>query len=433
MRLPTITINLIVLENTVHYQLHFSKQLRKYFLQDKVFVRYDNKIDLQTVPNSILTIPIVSIVAPIAWAVGADLLVPELETTYMESLNKTKEIFRGHNYPFAFTSDVKAERSVTSNFHGERTCLFFSNGIDSLSSYLKNKEKKPDLVTIWGVPDIPLSERRYWNSFYNDISRLAEKDGITALKVETDIFRSLNTELLQKQFGINWYTRVSNGLAFPGLCAPIIIARHIGVILRAASTTQELDDSVGEQIDSSQSWGGIKVTHDGYDMSRQQKVKFLCLKNNREYLSHLKVCNETTDPQHINCRKCEKCMRTTVALLLEGVNPQDCNLDMNKRTVPYIINCFNKGKIPMNKPLIWVWKDLQKYVPLTMEQNIIDGQLLIDWLNSFDFIKYKSNSFRHYIWKLYLLSLGGRLKFPYLLRKVRCYYYMILSDLRYYK
>jgi hypothetical protein len=139
--MSTIRVNLAILQNTIRYELQTSKQLKKYFLQDQMYVRYNDSLNINNIPVSILTIPIVSIVAPITWAVGADLQVSELDTAYLESLNKTKNIFRSLEYPFDFRGEFKVERPVENRVNGNRICLLLSNGVDSLTSYFKQKKK----------------------------------------------------------------------------------------------------------------------------------------------------------------------------------------------------------------------------------------------------------------------------------------------------
>ena len=277
---------------------------------------------------------------------------------------------------------------------------------------------------------VPVSEPKYWSSFFGDVLDLADREGIQAFQVQTDMFTSINSELLEKQFGLWWFVRVANRLVLPGLCAPITTTRGIGTIFRAASTSQDFEDSSGYQIDNSQFWSNVQVLQDGYDLSRQEKLRYLCQNNNRRYLRHLKVCNGTTDPNKINCGRCEKCIRTTVGLLVEGVNPKECNLYMDETTIPYIKECFGKGKIPMNKPLRWIWQDIQSHIPVHIDTEIKGSKEFLQWLGKIDFSKYKMNRIRHYFWNLGLLFRGGRMRPFYLNRKIKCYYYIFLTRLK---
>jgi hypothetical protein len=156
---------------------------------------------------------------------------------------------------------------------------------------------------------MPIYERKYWNSFFDDVSAMASQDQVNAFHIETDMFKSLNTELLEKQYRLWWYTQVGTRLGFPGLCAPVTTSRCASTLLRASSYTKNFKDSSGYKIDCAQSWTNVHVIQDGYDQTRQEKLIYLCKDSNRHYLSHLRVCNETTNPHKINCGRCEKCIR----------------------------------------------------------------------------------------------------------------------------
>ena len=58
--------------NKLVFKLDYSKPLRKYFVQKTFFVEYDRQLDISNVDESILVIPVISMIAPVAWAVGAD-------------------------------------------------------------------------------------------------------------------------------------------------------------------------------------------------------------------------------------------------------------------------------------------------------------------------------------------------------------------------
>jgi hypothetical protein len=123
-------------------------------------------------------------------------------------------------------------------------------------------------------------------------------------------------------------------------------------------------------------------------------------------------------------------MRTTVGLLLAGVNPRDCNLSMDDTTIPYIRECFEKGKISMNKNLVWVWEDIQNRIPAQIKTDIAGSRELLRWLSTYDFTQYRENRIRHFFWNLGLLFRGGRIKLPYLKRKIKCYCYIVLARLK---
>ena len=75
-----------------------SRNVEKYFGQKSFWVRYD-------VDASILNIPVLSNVITVAWAVGADVYVGELDKSYFEALNKVKLVFKSGIQSFLFPQE----------------------------------------------------------------------------------------------------------------------------------------------------------------------------------------------------------------------------------------------------------------------------------------------------------------------------------------
>ena len=86
---------------------------------------------MTNVDKSILYIPIVSSIITVAWAVGADIYIKELDKTYLNSLSKIKLVFEKWYPQFSFSTNIYAENFVSNQFNGERYGLLFSGGVDS--------------------------------------------------------------------------------------------------------------------------------------------------------------------------------------------------------------------------------------------------------------------------------------------------------------
>src|SRR4030043_84540 len=274
-------------DNKVQFKLTVSPSLRKYFLKDASYVQYDSSTDISSVGNSILAIPIVSAIAPIAWAVGADVTVPELDAAYLSSLARVKAVYKDFHPNFSFSGDIQSQKAVSNRFGGRRTAMLFSHGVASLTSYLKHKQGKPDLFSICGVPDIPPSEKSFWSRMWGDISDFANRDGVNAFQIKTDVYRNINYELLGKEFGTMWWGGAAAGLFLLGMCAPLTAVREIRTVIIASSYTRDFKEvsAFHPSIDNNISWADASVLHDGYELSRQQKLKYLCQSANLPYLS----------------------------------------------------------------------------------------------------------------------------------------------------
>lgn len=416
--------------NEITYQLHVSKDLSKYFLKNSFYVQYDSNLDVGRVDSSILTIPIVALIAPIAWALGVDVQLNEIDATYLQSLAKVKDAYRSLHANFSFSGDIAAKETVTNVFGGERTGMLFTGGVDSLTSYLRHKQKRPDLFSVWGLPDIPPYNEEFGDIMWNNVHQFANLDGLQVIQVKTDMVSNINRELLSKKFGLGWFSDAAFGVFLLGLCAPITAIKGIGTILIASSWTVDYKGPPGSHplIDNNVSWADVKAVHDGHELSRQQKVEYLCKPENERYLPHLRVCWEWVFSR--NCGNCEKCFRTIAGLAVEGVDPNSCNFKIDETTFPYIMNCFLKGRIALDDMDICLWSDIQKQIPDRIHKDISGSREFLTWLKTYDLSKHKANKLHKFLWETQRVFLNRRLKVPSIKRKIRCYYYIFLSKIK---
>jgi hypothetical protein len=414
--------------NTIRFRLHVARPLRKYFLNDVSYVQYDG-IDLKKVDNSVLAIPVLSMLAPIAWAVGADIHAVELDASFLKSMAKVKDVYRGVHTNFSFSGDISAGKVIPNRFKGDRTGLLFSGGVDSLTSYLRNRDLKPDFISIWGLPDIPPFEEKFWDRMWSDIMFLANLDGINTFQVKTDMFRNINHELLTRQFGTGWFVGAAFALFMLGLCAPVTAIRGIGTVIIASSYTEDFKGRYGSHpsIDNNVSWADVRVVHDGFELSRQQKLNYLCKEQNARYLSHLRVCWDSA--LSTNCGDCEKCMRTIVGLVIEGADPNNCNFHVDGKTLPLIKDCFLKGRVELDEGPDFMWIDLQKHIPDQINKDIYGSKEFLEWLKEYDLSQYKVNKLSKFIWDARRLYRYKRTNVPSGLRKLKSYYYIALDKL----
>ena len=421
---------LSVSDNKIQFKLHVPKTLRKYFLQDTSYVQYDSAIDLRNVDDSVLAIPMVSLIAPIAWAVGADVRTNELDAAYLQSINKVKHVYRSIYSHFSFSGDIQAKKPVWNEFGGKRTGMLFSGGVDSLTSYLKHRDEKPDMVSIWGLRDIPPFEEKFWSRMWADICGLANHEGVRAFQVKTDMLHNTNHELLSKEFGVSWWGEVAHGLWALGLCAPVTAIRGIGTLIIASTYTEDFEGPTGAHpsVDNNVSWTDVKVVHDGYELSRQQKLQYLCRQENLPYLSYLRVCWDSA--LKTNCGNCEKCVRTIVGLVTAGVDPNNCNFDIDAKTLPRIKDCFLKGKMALREGELFDWVDLQRHIPERIDADISGSREFLPWLRKFDLSRYKTNKLRRFLHTARRICCSRRTKAPSVKRKMKCYYYIALARLK---
>lgn len=204
----------------------------------------------------------------------------------------------------------------------EREGFFFSGGIDSLATIRANRINYPpehpgyikDALLVFGLE---VREQESFEHVVGSMSVLAEEAGITLIPVYTNI-RSLGPD----DDGVFWgdfWPNEYEGAAFSS------IAHAFAKRLSAVSINSTFDIPSLMQhgshplIDPNYSSSDLKIRHVGSTVSRYEKTKLIA--EWAPALEHLRVCNRTAQyrPGMLNCGRCEKCIRTMLALLSLGV------------------------------------------------------------------------------------------------------------------
>ena len=415
-----------VSNNKLTFKLDYSKDLKWYFLKNTSFVEYD--IDISNVDESILVLPIISLIAPIAWAVGADIEVDKIDETYLHSLSTIRDTFKNFYPQFSFSGSVYAKSTVSNRFDGNQIGLLFTSGVDSLNSYLRHKDEKPNLISVWGC-DIPHYEERFWNTVRVRFDNLANRDKLTFRQVKTDMRHNYNEQLLSRQFKLEWIGEVAHGLWLLSLCAPLSAVRKMGILIIAASYTEEFREPWGSHplIDENVRWADVKVVHDGYELSRQGKLHWLS-GNHPEYLPGLRVCNSTL--LNYNCGRCEKCARTIAGLTVEGLDPRSCGFDIGKKHFGMIKSCLLKGRFNWGKDQEFMWMDIQQHIPEQIDKDINGSKEFLGWLKNFDFSAYRPSRVQFLLWFVYRRFWNNKtISVPLIKRYIKVYLYIALARL----
>ena len=189
--------------------------------------------------------------------------------------------------------------------------LFFSLGVDSFYSLLKNARDHPDdeatvshLIAIHGIdvghvawdPAFPLT-------LLNQSARVARELGKELLPVATNV-RRVTGPLAA------WSMGHGAGLASVALTLESMFRR---VLIAGSNTYEELEPwGTHPLLDPLWATEQVSFVHDGCEADRTEKVCFIA--RSSLVLDTLRVCPGYT-PAY-NCGRCRKCLRTMIDLML---------------------------------------------------------------------------------------------------------------------
>ena len=136
-------------EGCVCYNFDCSESLNKYFTEIDFCITYPESIEI--VPDGVLAIPFVTNTLQIAWLADCELIIPELDRDFYESIPKFLEGFK-KMYPEATFAGKLTVGKITDckpQSSGESATLF-SGGLDATTTLLRHIDENPHLISIWG-------------------------------------------------------------------------------------------------------------------------------------------------------------------------------------------------------------------------------------------------------------------------------------------
>ena len=388
-------------DKTLVFKLSCSKQIRDCLLSDKIYIQYDRSI--RGLDNSVLNIPAVSGLITIAWAHGADLYVEELDRTYLESLRKIQPVMT-KMYPDFPSSKINVRKVVSNRFCNNKYGLLLSGGVDSITSYIKHRNKKPELIYVWGI-DVRSHDTESWKKTLKMLENFSAREGVRINVIRTNIYEMLDKDFLRRKFGLDWWQNVSFSITLTGLCAPLTCVADVKYLLVAAGVTPAACRYPSGSIplaNNNLSWGDIQVFQDNLELSRQLKIRYF-LKDFAENYFHpfLKVCNKIEEPAS-NCGVCEKCYRTIVGLVVEGIDPVKCGFNnVDRETFEKIKERFynnslltrkffieSRGEFYIRMTDVFLWEDIHQHIPEKINHNVRGSKEFLEWFRNFNLSRY---------------------------------------------
>jgi hypothetical protein len=191
----------------------------------------------------------------------------------------------------------------------------FSGGVDSWYSLLKHEARVSHLLLIRGF-DVGLKNDALWHSARDLAATVAERLGKRLVTCETNLREIADKRRCTwgRSFEGDFWGECLHGAALASVA--LLLRRTNGEMIVPATHTRAQLKPWGSSplLDPWWSDGRVRITHDGCEATRVDKVRRLARSD--VAVETLRVCYH--DTPDINCGHCEKCLRTMMALRLCG-------------------------------------------------------------------------------------------------------------------
>lgn len=360
-----------------------SDKLKKFFKTLNFWIEYD--FEIGEISNSILAVPFIANIMPIAWLTNAKIIVDEIDSSFYNSINLFKKGYI-KMYPNVKFYETNIEyNSIISNNKADLTTrgVLFSGGVDAFTTLYSHLNEKPLLITIWGA-DIETTNNEAWSLMKKMCIDVGKKFELPNHFVKSNFKEFLNTKELNKiivDSNDKWWHGFQHGIGLISLAAPLCWNFDIDILYIASSYTKE-DKNVTcasyPTIDENIHFGDVNVIHDQFELNRQQKIeKIVKISNKINKYPTLHVCWENSTGK--NCCKCEKCCRTILGILIENESPEKYGFEsVNGKYIKKRMYFYNN----IDVILYPLWNDMiNKYNSKKKEGNYNKD---IEWLSNFN-------------------------------------------------
>lgn len=358
-------------------------------------IEYD--CDVGNIPDSILVIPFICNILPMAWLCDAEVVVDEIDKDFYDNVPYIKKGYEQMYPMLEFGGRINAKRITHNQVKNQnKTAAFFSGGVDAYTTLFRHLDEKPCLVTVWGA-DISLSDTEGWKNVIGHTQKVADEYHLDCEMIKTN-FRELIDEgklgKLVKKSGDGWWHGFQSGMGIISHVAPIAYARGLKTVYIASSYPKAMKGrytcASDPTIDNHVIYCGCKTLNDGNEMDRQQKVRFLVGKRKEGLSMNFRVCWEISGGK--NCCRCEKCYRTILEIVAECDDP-------NKYGFVWDDKAIRACKKDMKRKIVVTPAQIEQlYLPLPeiMERNKenIKDYEKYRWLVNMDFAKFNNFPFK---------------------------------------
>lgn len=387
--------------NELKLSFTVDRELKQYFKESTLTIDYTvngKELLLDMVPYSVLVLPFVCNILPIAWLTDTEIVLQELDEDFYKSIDNFKQGYIDMYPNCEFKGRVKVEKVVNNNVADTfRSASFFSAGVDAYCTLARHIHERPDLMTIWGA-DIPYDNEVGWSALAKAISTEAKKLKLPFIVIHSNFRNIVHESNLTKEFQPilrdGWWHGVQHGIGLIGHAAPSNYLRKVTTQYIAASywPGAKLTCASWPTIDNYVRFCGCSTVHDAF-IPRQDKIITIIGAHYKENMPvKLHVCWKTTTGE--NCCICEKCCRTIMSLIAEAENPADYGFKLDDQSLKRCISLCRK-EFEYSFIEVPFWEQIkERSIENRSEIQKKGLDKYIEWIDGFDFTAWERSSFR---------------------------------------
>ena len=384
--------------NRIDVDLTVSDGLKKYFNNTHFFAEYS--CDISDVPDSVAVLPVLLNLLPFSWLADCIVWATEVDSVFYDAVMRLKNGFRELYPDLKLGGTLIAAKRIDNRYEPEREAMaLFTGGIDATTTFLRIKDKKPILFNTNGWYQDEIKQDDVYDADKADITEIAVKNGVEACFVRSDFATFISGGLIGKTFlkgtKTTWWFGFQHSMAFLG-CA-VVTGYHYKVksIYIASSYTmgQQFLCVSDPRIDSEIKCASMNVIHDGYELSRQNKVRAItgyCKETGQSV--RLRVCSFNDH----NCCMCEKCFRSMLAIAAEGgEDMKEYGFTFDGTLLSQLKKFLQEHIVDLDGAHVVYWYDIIARMKENYEN--MKHKEVYDFLKNFDFEKERKRYlFRYY-------------------------------------
>jgi len=381
---------IIVNKQRVEFKFSVTGHLQRYFQQDpQLFFEYHD--DISAVPQSILAIPFVANLMPLVWITDATLWVQQLDEAFGACLGRVKSAYQAMYPHVKFQGCLWVDAFIFNDFTPQyEAAALFSGGLDALTTFIRVKSLKPLLITEYGWHGVEKQHSAVWEADKKNALQFACEHGLDNILIQSNYGTFIKAghvdEDFRKRLGDTWWHGLHHGLAIITAVVPMAFKLKIACIYIASSNSplRQVTCASDPSVDNEIRFASGIVRHDGYELTRQHKVKVVV-----DHFSTggpgsrtipIRVCFQN----EANCCRCEKCLRTMMGIIAEGKRPDDYGFPIAGNQFNHIHTWLdNEVKFLSDTFIAIYWQLIQK----RMAENRlrIEDKELLEWFLHYDF------------------------------------------------